>query len=69
VLEPGGILAFATNSTKVSVADLDRALGEGAGMARADLRVFQRVGLPADYPVNPGFPEGNYLKVALAVRA
>ena len=69
VLEPGGILAFATNSTKVSAADLDRALGDGAAMARADLRVFQRVGLPADYPVAPGFPEGNYLKLALAVRA
>jgi len=69
VLEPGGILVFATNSTKVSAADLDRALGDGAGIARTDLRVFQRVGLPADYPVAPGFPEGNYLKVALAVRA
>jgi 23S rRNA (cytosine1962-C5)-methyltransferase len=69
VLEPGGILAFATNSTKVSAADLDRALGDGAAMARADLRVFQRVGLPSDYPVAPGFPEGNYLKVALAVKA
>ena len=69
VLEPGGILAFATNSTKVSAADLDRALGDGAAMARTDLRVFQRVGLPADYPVAPGFPEGNYLKLALAVRA
>jgi 23S rRNA (cytosine1962-C5)-methyltransferase len=69
VLEPGGFLTFATNSIKVSVADLDRALGDGAAMARADLRVFQRVGLPADYPVAPGFPEGNYLKVALAVRA
>jgi 23S rRNA (cytosine1962-C5)-methyltransferase len=69
VLEPGGILAFATNSTKVSAAELDRALGEGAAAARADVRIFQRVGLPPDYPVAPGFPEGNYLKVALAVRA
>lgn len=69
VLEPGGVLAFATNSTKVSVAELDRALGEGAAAARADLRVFQRIGLPPDFPVAPGFPEGNYLKLALAVRA
>jgi 23S rRNA (cytosine1962-C5)-methyltransferase len=69
VLDPGGILAFATNSTKVSAADLDRALGEGAAAARADLRIFQRIGLPPDFPVTPGFPEGNYLKVALAVRA
>ena len=69
VLEPGGMLAFATNSTKVSGPELDRALGEGAATARADLRSFQRIGLPADFPVAPGFPEGNYLKVALAVRA
>lgn len=69
VLEPGGVLAFATNSTKVSSADLDRALGEGAAIARADLRVFQRLGLPPDFPVAPGFPEGNYLKLTLAIRA
>ncbi len=69
VLEPGGLLAFATNSTKVSAADLDRALGEGAATARADLRIIQRIGLPPDYPVAPGFPEGNYLKMALAIRA
>jgi 23S rRNA (cytosine1962-C5)-methyltransferase len=69
VLEPGGILVFATNSTKVSAAELDRALGDGAAAARVDLRVFQRVGLPPDFPVAPGFPEGNYLKLALAIRA
>jgi len=59
VLEPGGVLAFATNSTKVSVAELDRALGEGAAAARADLRVFQRIGLPPDYPVGARFPRGQ----------
>jgi 23S rRNA (cytosine1962-C5)-methyltransferase len=69
VLEPGGLLTFATNSTKVASAELDRALGEGAATARADLRIFQRIGLPADFPVGPGFPEGNYLKVALAIRS
>jgi 23S rRNA G2069 N7-methylase RlmK/C1962 C5-methylase RlmI len=68
VLEPGGLLAFATNSTKVSAAELDRAMGDGAALARADLRIVQRVGLPPDYPVAPGFPEGNYLKLALAVK-
>jgi 23S rRNA (cytosine1962-C5)-methyltransferase len=69
VLEPGGILAFATNSTKISTVELDRAMGEGGATARADLRIFQRVGQPPDYPVAPGFPEGNYLKLALAVKA
>jgi 23S rRNA (cytosine1962-C5)-methyltransferase len=69
VVEPGGLLVFATNSTKVSSAELDRALGEGGAMARADLRIVERVGLPPDFPVAPGFPEGNYLKVTIAVRA
>jgi 23S rRNA (cytosine1962-C5)-methyltransferase len=69
VLEPGGFLLFATNSTKVSAADLDRALGEAGALAGADLRVVARLGLPLDFPVAPGFPEGNYLKLALAVKA
>ena len=68
VLEPGGLLAFATNSTKISAADLDRAMGEGAADSRAELRIIERVGLPPDYPVAPGFPEGNYLKFAIAVK-
>jgi 23S rRNA (cytosine1962-C5)-methyltransferase len=68
VLEPGGLLAFATNSTKVSSLDLDRAMGEGASEAHAELRIIERVGLPPDYPVAPGFPEGNYLKFAIAVK-
>jgi 23S rRNA (cytosine1962-C5)-methyltransferase len=69
VLAPGGFLVFATNSTKVSAAEVDRALGDGAATARADLRIIERVGLPPDYPVAPGFPEGNYLKLAVAIRA
>jgi 23S rRNA (cytosine1962-C5)-methyltransferase len=69
VLEPGGLLVFATNSTKVSAADFDRALGDGSALAGADLRVVERVCQPADYPVAPGFPEGNYLKIAICVRA
>jgi 23S rRNA (cytosine1962-C5)-methyltransferase len=69
VLEPGGLLVFATNSTKVAALEFDRALGEGAALAGADLRVIERVPMPVDYPVTPGFPEGNYLKLAICVRA
>jgi 23S rRNA (cytosine1962-C5)-methyltransferase len=69
VLEPGGLLAFSSNSTKLTAPELDRALAEGAAQQRADLRVIERHGLPPDYPVAPGFPEGNYLKFVLAVRA
>jgi 23S rRNA (cytosine1962-C5)-methyltransferase len=69
VLEPGGLLAFSSNSTKLAAADLDRALAEGAAHQRADLRIVERHSLPPDYPVAPGFPEGNYLKFVLAVKA
>jgi 23S rRNA (cytosine1962-C5)-methyltransferase len=68
VLAPGGLLVLASNSTKLSSADVDRALGEGGADARAELRIIERVGLPSDFPVAPGFPEGNYLKVAIAMR-
>jgi len=68
VLAPGGLLVFATNSTKVSPVEVDRALADGGAMAGAELRIIERVGLPPDYPVAPGFPEGNYLKVAIAAR-
>jgi 23S rRNA (cytosine1962-C5)-methyltransferase len=68
VLEPGGLLAFSTNSSKLSPADVERALAEGAAHAKAPLLVLERHGLPADYPVSPGFPEGNYLKFFLALR-
>jgi 23S rRNA (cytosine1962-C5)-methyltransferase len=68
VLAPGGFLVLASNSTKLSSADLDRALGEGAASVHAELRIIERVGLPPDFPVAPGFPEGNYLKLAIAIR-
>jgi 23S rRNA (cytosine1962-C5)-methyltransferase len=69
VLDPGGLLVLATNSAKVSAVDFDRALGEAGALAHADLRIVGRIALPPDYPVAPGFPEGNYLKLAIAVRA
>jgi 23S rRNA (cytosine1962-C5)-methyltransferase len=68
VLEPGGLLVFATNSTRISALDFDRALGEGGALAGADLRVIERVPMPVDFPVAPGFPEGNYLKLAVCIR-
>jgi 23S rRNA (cytosine1962-C5)-methyltransferase len=68
VLDTGGLLAFATNSAKLTTLDLDRALAEGAVTRRAEVRIVERVGLPPDYPVAPGFPEGNYLKFAMALK-
>jgi len=68
VVAPGGLLVLASNSTKLSSADLDRALAEGAAGARAEMRIVGRVGQPPDFPIAPGFPEGNYLKLAIAIR-
>ena len=68
VLEPGGLLAFANNAAKLSTAEVDKALAEGAALRGFELRVIERQGLPPDFPVHPGFPEGNYLKFVLAVR-
>jgi 23S rRNA (cytosine1962-C5)-methyltransferase len=69
VLAAGGLLAFATNAAKLSAVDVDRAIAEGAAAFGHDLRIIERHGLPADFPVNPGFPEGNYLKFVLAIKA
>jgi len=68
VLEPGGLLAFANNAAKLSAAEVDKALAEGATKRGFELRIIERHGLPPDFPVHPGFPEGNYLKFVLAVR-
>jgi 23S rRNA G2069 N7-methylase RlmK/C1962 C5-methylase RlmI len=68
VLSPGGFLAFATNAAKLAAADVDRALADGAAESGHDLRIIERCGLPPDFPVSPGFPEGNYLKFVLAVK-
>jgi 23S rRNA (cytosine1962-C5)-methyltransferase len=68
VLTPGGFLALATNATKLSALDVDRALAEGGAESGHDLRIVERCGLPPDFPVSPGFPEGNYLKFVLAVK-
>jgi 23S rRNA (cytosine1962-C5)-methyltransferase len=68
VLQPGGVLAAASSTHKMSSGDFDHALAEGAARLGTELRIVERLGLPPDFPVAPGFPEGNYLKFAVAVR-
>jgi 23S rRNA (cytosine1962-C5)-methyltransferase len=68
VLERGGALIAASSTHKMSSDDFDAALAEGGLVADAELSVVERCGLPVDFPVPPGFPEGNYLKFAVAVR-
>ncbi|MBK8482590.1 MAG: class I SAM-dependent rRNA methyltransferase [Proteobacteria bacterium] len=66
VIESGGLLLAACNATKLSIEELERALGWGAHEAGRKLIIVERLGQPADYPVLSGFPEGRYLKLVLA---
>jgi 23S rRNA (cytosine1962-C5)-methyltransferase len=68
VLDPGGILVAASSTHKISPEDFDRMLAEGAAKAQSQLRIIERRGLPADFCTGAGFPEGSYLKVAVAVK-
>lgn len=62
VLAPGGLLACASNTARLPLDDFDRILGDGAARARRRLSIVERAGLPPDFPVPAGFPEGHYLK-------
>ncbi|MBE7448404.1 MAG: hypothetical protein HS111_05825 [Kofleriaceae bacterium] len=68
VLEPGGLLAAASSTHKVSADEFDAALADGAAQARATLKIIDRAGLP---PTSRWCPasEGNRLKFALGVRS
>ena len=67
-LEPGGLLAAASETHKIGHDEFDRMLAEGAMRAHTRLRIIDRRSLPADFCVAPGFPEGNYLKFSVAMR-
>jgi 23S rRNA (cytosine1962-C5)-methyltransferase len=68
VLAPGGLLAAASSTHRLSQAEFDLSLADGAVRAGTQLRIVERCPLPVDFPVAPGFPEGNYLKFAIAAR-
>jgi 23S rRNA (cytosine1962-C5)-methyltransferase len=68
VLAPQGLLVAASSTHKLNLMEYEQALAEGALLARAQLRIIDRRGLPPDFPTVPGFPEGNYLKFVVAAR-
>ncbi len=65
LVDRGGLLACANNTQKLPLDEFDRIVGDGAGRARRNLAVIERIGLPEDFPVPAGFPEGHYLKFQL----
>ncbi len=68
VTAPGGMLAVASSTHKMSPAEFELALADGAMAAGTRLQIIDRRSLPPDFPTVPGFPEGNYLKFVVAVR-
>jgi 23S rRNA (cytosine1962-C5)-methyltransferase len=68
VLAPGGMLIAASSTHKMSSQEFELALADGALNAGTRLQIVDRRSLPPDFPTVPGFPEGNYLKFAAAVR-
>lgn len=68
VLAPGGLLIAASSTHKMSAAEFELALADGAMNAGTRLQIVDRRSLPPDFPAVPGFPEASYLKFAVAVR-
>ena len=68
VLAPGGLLAAASSTHKMTSDEFERALADGAMDAGTRLQIIDRRPLPPDFPTVPGFPEASYLKFIVAVR-
>lgn len=68
LLAPGAVLVAVSSTHRITHEDFDRALAEGAARASGSLRIVERLVLPPDFCVAPGFPEGNYLKGAVCIR-
>lgn len=66
VCEPGGLLASASCSSHVTEPDFLGALADAARQVNRPMRVRCLLGAASDHPILPAFPEGRYLKFALA---
>lgn len=64
VLADGGSFVAASCSSHVTAEDFAATLDDTA-LGRADLRLLEQHGAPADHPTLPAFPEGRYLKLCL----
>ncbi|MBN9164048.1 MAG: class I SAM-dependent rRNA methyltransferase [Myxococcales bacterium] len=64
VLAEGGTFVAASCSSHVTAEDFAGTLDDAA-LGRADLRLLEQFGPPADHPTLPAFPEGRYLKLVV----
>jgi len=64
-LPPGGLLATASCTARVSPSAFRELLGDAAAKTRRRLNMLHEAGHPLDHPVPAHFPEGRYLKFVL----
>jgi 23S rRNA (cytosine1962-C5)-methyltransferase len=69
LLAPGGLLATFSCSGGVSAELFQSIVAGAAADAGVDAKIIERFGAAADHPVALSFPEGDYLKGLLLVRA
>ncbi len=69
LLEPGGILATFSCSGGVSPELFQKIVAGAAWDAGAEFRLLARMGQAPDHPVSLDYPEGEYLKGLLLIRA
>ena len=69
LLAPGGLLATFSCSGGVSAELFQSIVAGAAADAQVDAKIIERFGPAADHPVALSFPEGDYLKGLLLVRA
>ena len=68
VTAPGGLIAAASSTHKLTASEFELALADGAFAAGTRLQIIARPALPPDFPALPGFPESSYLKFVVAAR-
>lgn len=65
-LADGGILVTSSCSAALNDDDFLRMLNWAAESSNCQLQIIEKKAQPADHPLTPYFPEGNYLKFVIA---
>jgi 23S rRNA (cytosine1962-C5)-methyltransferase len=69
ILNPGGVLATASCSARVSPEAFGGAVADAAAKIGVPLQLLEERGQPPDHPVSVQFPQGRYLKFFVYRRA
>jgi 23S rRNA (cytosine1962-C5)-methyltransferase len=68
LLRPGGLLATASCSARVSSPAFQESIKEAAFKSGVDLALIEERYQPPDHPIRVQFPEGRYLKFLVLLK-